>query len=103
MNCNICGSENLIKGTIYGMTGTGASSASAGFIPDETSVFRKMFAMGGREIQSYGCIHCGNLQFLVDFSEADKQHYLEFHQPPPSVTEPDKDSSMLDEKLEISE
>ena len=83
MICNVCGSENLIKGTVYD---TGGGSPH-GFIPDETSGFKKMLAMGGREIQSYGCIHCGNLQFLVEFSEEDKQRHLEFQQPPPSVTE----------------
>ena len=87
MNCNICGSENLIKGTIYGMTGSGTSSGSFGFIPDETSAFKKMFAMGGREIQSYGCIHCGNLQFFIEFSDEDRQRHLEFHGQPPSITE----------------
>lgn len=102
MNCNVCGSENLIKGTIMGITG-GNSHGGYGFIPDETPFFKKWFTMSGRKMQSYGCIHCGNLQFLIDFSEEDKQHYLEFHQPPLSVTEPDKDSSMLDEKLEVSE
>jgi hypothetical protein len=83
MICNICGSENLIKGTIYDTAGGG----STGFIPEETSAFKKMFAMGGREIQSYGCIHCGNLQFLIDFSEEDKQQHLDFQRQPPSVTE----------------
>ncbi|MEO6588600.1 MAG: hypothetical protein ABIP06_04670 [Pyrinomonadaceae bacterium] len=82
MICNVCGSENLIKGTVYDTAG----GYSYGFIPDETSGFKKMFAMGGREIYSYGCIHCGNLQFSVNFSEEDKQNHLEFHQPPPSVT-----------------
>ncbi len=102
MNCNVCGSENLIKGTILGVTGS-SGSGSTGFIPEETSFLKKWFTISGREMQSYGCIHCGNLQFLIDFSEEDKQHYLEFHQPPPSITAPDEDSGMLDEKLEVSE
>ncbi len=86
MNCNVCGSENLIKGTILGITGS-SSSGSTGFIPEETSFFKKWFTMGGREIQSYGCIHCGNLQFSVEFSEEDKQQHLEFQRQPASVTE----------------
>jgi len=93
----------MVKGTILGLTGNASSTGSTGFIPEETPFFKKWFTMSGREIQSYGCIHCGNLQFLIDFSEEDKQHYLEFHQPPRSITAPDEDSSMLDEKLETSE
>ncbi|MBA2621134.1 MAG: hypothetical protein H0U87_08035 [Acidobacteria bacterium] len=86
MNCNVCGSEKLIKGTILGMTGNGGTG-STGFMPGETPFFNKWFTMVGREIQSYGCIHCGNLQFSVEFSEEDKQQHLEFHGQPPSVTE----------------
>lgn len=83
MICNVCGSENLLKGSTY----DNAGGSTIGFIPDETSPFKKMFAMGGREVQSYGCIHCGNLQFLIDFTEEDKQQHLEFHRQPPSITE----------------
>ncbi len=103
MNCNICGSENLIKGTIYGITGSGGGSSGSGFLPEESSAFKKMFAMGGREVQCYGCIHCGNLQFLIEFSEEDKQQHLEFHRQPSSVTEQLDESDVLDEKLEVSE
>ncbi len=80
MNCNVCESENLIKGTTAG-------SGNSGFIPDEKPTIRKWFAMGGREIQSYGCVHCGNLQFFIDFSDEDRQRHIEFHSQPPSVTE----------------
>ena len=83
MNCNVCGSANLIKGTIYD-TGSGGTSR---FVPDETATVKKWFGMGGREIQSYGCVHCGNLQFFIDFSDSDRQRHIEFLGQPPSVTE----------------
>ncbi len=99
MNCNICGSDNLIKGMIYGTAGGG----NIGFMPEEISFFKKWFPMSGREVKSYGCIHCGNLQFLIDFSEEDKQQHLEFQRQPSSVTEQLDEKNVLDEKLEVSE
>ncbi len=43
--------------------------------------------MGGRDVQCYGGIRCGNLQFFIEFTEEDKQEHLEFHGQPSSVTE----------------
>jgi hypothetical protein len=99
MNCNVCESENLIEGTIM------SGSASAGvyaFVPNDKSIFKRIFGIGGREIHSYACVHCGNLQFVVDFSEDDKKQHLEFEGQPPSVTERLDEKDVLDEKLETS-
>ena len=97
MNCNVCGSANLIEGTIV------SSAGNAGvytFVPNNESFFNRMLGAGGRDTHSYACIHCGNLQFTVDFNEEDKKQYLEFEGQQPSVTE---DSDVLGEKLETSE
>lgn len=83
MICNICGSENLVKGKIYNSAG----GSDTGFIADEASIFKKMFAMEMQEIQTWGCVRCGNLQLIVEFSEEIKKQHREFHRPPPSVTD----------------
>lgn len=49
--------------------------------------------MGGNKIQSFACVRCGNLQFIVDFSEKDKQRYLEFEGRQPSLMERINDES----------
>ncbi len=97
MNCNVCGSANLVEGTID------SASGSAGvytFVPNDKSFFKRMLGIGGRDTHSYACIHCGNLQFTVDFDEEDKKQYLAFEGQQPSVTE---DSDVFDEKLETKE
>ncbi len=99
MNCNFCGSTNLIEGAIS----AGASVAGNTFMPTDESYFKKMFNAGGREVHSYGCVHCGNLQFIVDFSEDDKKQYLEFEAQQPSVTERLDENDVLGEKLETKE
>jgi len=96
MNCNVCGSANLVEGSVS----EGGSAGADRFVPNDKSFFKRMLGIGGREIHSYACVHCGNLQFLVDFNEDDKNQYLEFEGGQPSVTE---DSDVFDEKTETSE
>ena len=74
MNCNSCGSSNLIEGTIVDNDGGTASV----FVPSDKSFFKKIFGIGGSKIQSYACVHCGNLQFTVDFDQKEKARYMEF-------------------------
>ncbi len=99
MNCNVCGSTNLIEGSIS----EGGSAGADKFVPNDKSFFKRIFGIGGREIHSYACVHCGSLQFIVDFSEDDKKQYLEFEGQQPSVTELLDEKDVLDEKLETNE
>ncbi len=100
MNCNVCDSTNLVEGTIV------SSDGSAGvylFTPNDKSFFKRMLGIGGRDTHSHACIHCGNLQFTVDFDEEDKEQYLAFEGQQPSVTEQLEEKDVLDEKMEVSE
>lgn len=53
--------------------------------------------MGGNKILSFACVHCGNLQFIVNFSEKDKKQYLQFEGQQPSLMERIKDESETSE------
>ena len=49
--------------------------------------FKRIFGIGSKAVQAYGCVHCRNLQFTVDFSESDLARYLEFEGEQPGVLE----------------
>ncbi len=98
MNCNVCGSANLIEGSIS----EGGSLGANTFVPGDKSFVERPLG-GGRETHSYACVQCGNLQFTVDFSEDDKKQYLEFEGQQPVIPEPPDENDVLDEKLEVSE
>lgn len=83
MNCNSCGSANLIEGTVADNDG-GTTSV---FVPKDKPFYKKIFGAGGSKILSYACLHCGNLQFIVDFSEKEKAKYIEFEGKQPSLLE----------------
>ena len=83
MNCNSCGSTNLIEGTIVDNDG----GATAVFVPKDKPYFKKMFGLGGSKIHSYACLHCNNLQLTVDFDEKEKARYIEFEGKQPSLLE----------------
>ena len=99
MNCNVCGSTNLIEG----MLSKGGNPSADRFLPNDKPFYKRMLGIGGHEIHSYACIHCGNIQFVVDFTEEDKKQYLEFEGQQSSVTEQLEEKDVLDEKLEVSE
>jgi len=46
-----------------------------------------MFGIGGKDIHAFGCVHCQNLQFTVEFSESDLERYQEFEGEQPDVLE----------------
>jgi predicted nucleic-acid-binding Zn-ribbon protein len=96
MNCNVCGSANLVEGSIS----AGGNVSVYTFAASDESFFKEMLGVGGRGVHSYACIHCGNLQFTVDFKDEDKRQYLEFESQQPGVAE---DSDVLGEKLETKE
>jgi len=57
------------------------------FMIDETPIWKSMFGVGTRKIRAYGCVHCQNLQFTVDFSEKDVRRYQQFEGEQPGVLE----------------
>jgi hypothetical protein len=83
MNCNACGSTNLIEGTIADNDG----GTTAVFVPNDRPIYKKMLGLGGSKISSHACLHCGNLQLTVNFSEKDKAAYIEFEGQQPSLME----------------
>jgi hypothetical protein len=94
MKCNVCGSTNLIEGTVVSTDG------SAGvyiFVSNDKPFFKRMLGIDSREIHAFGCIHCNNLQFTVDFDEEDKKQYLEFEGQQPSLMERLKEEANLPE------
>lgn len=83
MNCNSCGSSNLIDGTIVNSDG-GHTSV---FVPNDRPYLKKIFGIGGSKVLAHVCVHCNNLQFTVDFSEEDKARYVEFEGKQPGILE----------------
>ena len=74
MNCIACGSANLIGGQILDEAG----GKLANFKPLEVSMWKAVFGIGVREITALACVHCGNLHLNVNFSDEDKNRYLQF-------------------------
>lgn len=93
MNCNSCGSSNVIEGIISDSNGGDASL----FISKDKPYFKKIFGMGGNKILSFACVHCGNLQQIVEFDEKDKERYIEFEGRQPTLMERIKDESETSE------
>lgn len=74
MKCVACGSNNLIEGSVQ----DNAGSTKEYFKPKNVSALRAAFGYGVREITAFGCIHCGNLQFIVNFTDEDKKSRQDF-------------------------
>ena len=83
MNCLACGSSALVGGTVL----ENSSGGTTMFMIDETPIWKSMFGVGTRKIRAYGCVHCQNLQFTVDFSEKDVRRYQKFEGEQPGVLE----------------
>jgi hypothetical protein len=83
MNCNACGSTNLIEGEIRSDDGGGVKS----FVPKDKPYIKRVFGIGGSKISAYACIHCSNLQFMVNFSEEDRLRYAKFEGQQPTLLE----------------
>jgi hypothetical protein len=47
--------------------------------------WRKILRMGNREVVAFACIHCGNLQHQVRFTEQDRDRLASYDGPQPSV------------------
>lgn len=81
MKCQACGSSNLIEGRITTNTGSSAEY----FAPKDRSAFLSSFGIGTRAIINLACVHCGNLQFVVEFNDDDKQRYAKFEGEQPDL------------------
>lgn len=82
MKCNACGSAGMVEGILQGDDGS-----TSRFYPTDTSALRRMFAIGGRAVRAYGCVHCQNLQLAVEFDEEDLGRYQQFEGEQPNVLE----------------
>ena len=66
----------------------GASDGTTfGFYPSDIPAIKRIFGFGSRSVQAYGCAHCRNLQFTVEFTEHDLERYQEFEGQQPDVLE----------------
>lgn len=65
----------------------GGDGSAPGFYPNDIRALKRIFGIGNRAIQAYGCVHCRNLQFTVDFTESDLERYQEFEGQQPDVLE----------------
>ena len=83
MKCTACGSSSLVVGTII-MSGDGSTRR---FYPKDMPALKRIFGIGSRAVEAYGCVHCRNLQFTVEFSEGDLERYQEFQGQQPDVLE----------------
>lgn len=82
MKCLACGSESLVGGAIFDSNGSKPI-----FKLDDAPIWKSLFGVGTRTIRAYGCVHCGHLQFAVDFTEKDLQKYQQFEGEQPGVLE----------------
>ncbi len=82
MKCTVCGSTNLVEGSIDAY-----DTADIKFTPRDTPLLKRMFGSGTRPIRAYGCIRCHHLQLAVEFSEEDLRRYQEFEGQQPSILE----------------
>lgn len=80
----------MIEGTIINSSDGGNNSL---FVSNDKPLYKKIFGIGGNKILSFACVHCGNLQLMVDFSEKDKERYIKFEGKQPSLLERINDES----------
>lgn len=83
MKCVACGSANLVEGVF--MDEAGAEDKY--FVPKDVSYIKRIFGVGSRKVQTYGCINCSHLQFVVEFTEEDRARFREFEGQQPGVLE----------------
>ncbi|HKU78188.1 MAG TPA: hypothetical protein VJR02_30030 [Pyrinomonadaceae bacterium] len=83
MKCTACGSSSLVEGT----TIDGGDGSTFGFYPKDMPALKRIFGIGSKPVQAYGCVRCRNLQFTVEFSERDLERYQQFEGEQPDVLE----------------
>lgn len=83
MKCTACGSTALIEGTV----GDNSAGGEIAYYPSDRPLIKRLLGMGTRSVRAYGCLHCHNLQFAVDFKENDLERYQQFEGEQPGVLE----------------
>ncbi len=84
----------MIEGKIIDSSDGGNASL---FVTADKPFYKRIFGIGGNKILSFACVHCGNLQLMVEFSEKDKERYIEFEGRQPSLMERINDESETSE------
>jgi hypothetical protein len=78
----------MIEGSLM----EGSSGGNVLFCSDDVSYMKRMFSVGSRKIKGYACLHCSHLEFMVEFTDADRKRYQDFDGPQPGfldrITEP---------------
>jgi hypothetical protein len=83
MKCVACGSVSLVEGTLINMGDSGLSA----FKLKDVSTWKSIFGIGTRKVIAYGCVNCNHLQLAVDFTNKDRDRYLQFEGVQPSFLE----------------
>ena len=83
MKCVACGSVSLVEGELLNMGDGGMSAFKLG----DVSTWKNIFGIGNRKVRAYGCVNCNHLQLAVDFSNKDRDRYLQFEGVQPSILE----------------
>lgn len=83
MKCLACGSVSLVEGELVDKAGGGTSA----FKLNDVSTWKSIFGIGTRKIRAYGCVSCNHLQLAVDFSNKDRDRYLQFEGVQPGFLE----------------
>lgn len=65
----------------------GGDGSPVSFYLSDISALKRIFGIGSRAIQGYGCVNCRNLQFSVKFSDSDLERYQKFEGEQPGVLE----------------
>ncbi len=65
----------------------GGDGSPVSFYLSDMSAIKRIFGMGSRPVQAYGCVNCRNLQFNVKFTDRDLERYQQFEGEQPNVLE----------------
>jgi hypothetical protein len=57
----------------------------ASFMFAEGSRWRKILGIENRQVIAFACMHCGNLQHQIKFTDLDRERFARFDGPQPSV------------------
>lgn len=84
MTCMACGSKNLAGGSL---TGAG-DGQQIRFTFSDQATWKTLLGMGMRPVSTMACLHCGNLQLQVQFTDDDRERFATFDGPQESIVEP---------------
>jgi hypothetical protein len=55
-------------------------------------LWKKIFGMGNRSVITLVCVHCGNLQQQVQFTDVDRERFVSYDGPQASIVEDNPDA-----------